>query len=212
MYVFEQQSCFKASHSNPTSFLKANILIDQDRHARLADFGLLTAALDSTNQTALSSYTVGGTIPWMSPELLTSDQTGLMNNRPTKQSDCYALGMVIYEVLSGQAPFAPLRQFAAMWKIMSGERPQRPGGVEGAQFTDDLWRTLNQCWTTLPESRPNGSAVLECLERVSGDTKPPCLGGTAASEGDLNLTESFSGMFSWFALLCFVALLYSILR
>ena len=44
----------------------------------------------------LSATTVssGGTIPWMSPELLFA-QNGSV---PTCQSDCYALGMVIYEV------------------------------------------------------------------------------------------------------------------
>ena len=34
----------------------------------------------------------------MSPELLDPDQFGITDSRPTKQSDCYALGMVVYEV------------------------------------------------------------------------------------------------------------------
>ena len=37
----------------------------------------------------------------MSPELLDPERFGMPeseNNRPTRQSDCYALGMVIYEV------------------------------------------------------------------------------------------------------------------
>ena len=114
--------------------------------------------------------------------------------------------MVIYEVLNGQAPFAPFYQFVVMCKVIGGERPQRPGGVEGARFTDDLWRMLYQCWETQPERRPSGSAVLECLERVSGDTKPPSLGGPSADGGDWNLTSSFSRVFLWFCLLCFVAL------
>ena len=43
----------------------------------------------------LSATTIssGGTIPWMSPELLF-----VQNGSPTSESDCYALGMVIYEV------------------------------------------------------------------------------------------------------------------
>lgn len=39
----------------------------------------------------------GGTPVWMSPELLDSFLPGC-NVRPTCESDCYALGMVIYEV------------------------------------------------------------------------------------------------------------------
>ena len=37
----------------------------------------------------------------MSPELLHPEKFGMLeseDNRPTRQSDCYALGMVIYEV------------------------------------------------------------------------------------------------------------------
>ena len=34
----------------------------------------------------------------MSPELLDPDRFGNGDRRPTKRSDCYALGMVIYEV------------------------------------------------------------------------------------------------------------------
>jgi len=47
------------------------------------------------------SFTGGGTRRWMSPELLDPERFGMPeseDNRPTRQSDCYALGMVIYEV------------------------------------------------------------------------------------------------------------------
>ena len=149
----------------------------------------------------------------MSPELLALDKTSIKNERPTKQSDCYALGMVVYEVLSGQFPFAPFSNHVATWKVLGGERPQRPGGVEGVRFTDDLWRMLNRCWATRPENRPSISAVLEFLERVSGDTKPLSLenpGADADGEG-WNLKKSFSRVFSWFDFCCFVALLRRIL-
>ena len=39
----------------------------------------------------------GGTCRWMSPELLDPQRFG-SKGRPTRESDCYALGMVIYEV------------------------------------------------------------------------------------------------------------------
>ena len=54
------------------------------------------ASIDS-----LMSFTAGGTYRWMSPELMdpelfeTSQSDG---GRPTTKSDCYAFGMVIYEV------------------------------------------------------------------------------------------------------------------
>ena len=84
--------------------MKLNILVDQDENARLADFGLLTIVSDHTNFTTSSSAFTGGTTRWMSPELLHPEQFGSDYGRPTKESDCYALGMVIYEVLTGQPP------------------------------------------------------------------------------------------------------------
>jgi serine/threonine protein kinase len=62
----------------------------------------------------------------MSPELLDPGSFGLEKSYPTRESDRYALGMVIYEVLSGRAPFAPHK--APVLKILRGERPERPQG------------------------------------------------------------------------------------
>jgi hypothetical protein len=103
----------------------------------------------------------------MSPELLDPDQFGSKDGRPTRESDCYALGMVIYEVLSRQVPFAPDKDFIVMRKVLEGERPGRPQGEEEVWFTDDLWATLELCWATRLETRPSIKAVLECLGRVS---------------------------------------------
>lgn len=111
----------------------------------------------------------------MSPELLDPDQFGLKDSKPTKESDCYALGMVIYEVLSGQAPFSPLKDFIVMRKVIEGERPLMPEGAERTWFTDDLWRMLELCWETQPETRPSIPVVQQCLDRVSRTWKPPIL-------------------------------------
>jgi len=153
--------------------IKANILIDEDCHARLADFGLLTVTSNSTNFTASSSHMTGGTTRWMSPEILNPDLFGFKNSQPTKEADCYALGMVILEVLSGRPPFAPDKDFVVMRKVIDGERPGRPEGPEGAWFTDELWWMLGMCWATHPDRRPSVQAVLECLERVSGTWEAP---------------------------------------
>ena len=96
------------------SYTKANILINKDRRACIADFGLTTITGVATHITALGvskeslisndtlmSFTAGGTYRWMSPELLDPERFGMPEsegNRPTRQSDCYAFGMVIYEV------------------------------------------------------------------------------------------------------------------
>jgi len=97
----------------PQTSTKANILVNKDRRACIADFGLSTITGVATHAAAgvsqaslisndtLMSFTGGGTRRWMSPELLDPERFGMPEsegNRPTRQSDCYALGMVIYEV------------------------------------------------------------------------------------------------------------------
>ena len=97
-----------------SSLLKANILVNKDRRACIADFSLTTITGVATQTfpggsqistfmsgDTLMSFVGGGTTRWMSPELLVPEQFGispLEGDRPTRQSDCYALGMVIYEV------------------------------------------------------------------------------------------------------------------
>ena len=117
-----------------------------------------------------SSSTQGGTFRWMSPELFdpeTKDQ------RPTKYSDCYALGMVIYEVLSGRVPFHQFPTHAIPGKVFRGDRPERPQGAEGVWFTDRVWEVLGFCWASQPEARPSIEGVLQCLNEASRSWKPP---------------------------------------
>jgi len=113
--------------------IKANILIDQIGNVRLADFGLLTVLSDPSYQLSSTSHTQGGTVRWMSPELIVPQRFGLENCRRTKSSDCYALGMVIYETISGHLPFHKHTDLIVLMKVLEGERP-----VRGAGFADCL--------------------------------------------------------------------------
>ena len=137
----------------------------------------------------------------MSPELLDPDRFGSEGGRPTKESDYYALGMVILEVLSGQAPFPRDGGLVVMRKVIEGERPGRPQGPEGTWFTDDLWETLGQCWSPRPKDRPTVETVFECLERVSVTWQPlPPSADSDVEMADADdkscLTVGGSGMFS----------------
>ena len=140
-------------------------MINGDGRACLADFTLLTIAPSESTGT-ISSHTggvAGGTIQWMSPELLDPERFGLEGGRATRQSDCYALGMVVYEVLSGQAPFASYNDSIVVQKVLKGERPGRPRGDKKKLFTDNLWRMLELCWKPQPGDRPNVEDVLLSL-------------------------------------------------
>ena len=154
------------------SLTKANILIDKEGNARLADFGLLTIVSDSTHPVTTTSSEGAGTMRWMSPELLDPERFGSENGRPTKESDCYALGMVVLEVLTGRVPFPNCNNLVVMRKIVEGEQPEKPQGPEAVWFTDDLWATLEQCWVPKPELRPTVEGVLERLRQGSATWEP----------------------------------------
>ena len=185
---------------------KANILIDETHRARLADFGLLTIISGTTKlATPSSSFTHGGTYRWMSPELFAPDKFGLADSRRTEHSDCYAFGMVILEVLTGQVPFSGYNDMTVVTKVVDGERPERPQGPERVWFTDDLWEMLGQCWLPQPEVRPTIEAVLERLERGSTAWQPlpPSAGDDVRTDSNDESTFTVSycpGMFFQFAL------------
>ena len=142
--------------------LKAKILIDESGHARLSGFGLLNIIPYPTDTET------GGTARWMSPELIDPESFGRGSCRPTKESDSYAFGMVIFEVLSESLPFQQYGYPVFIPKILEGERPKR----KGALFSDDLWHVLELCWAHQPKSRPSVEVILECLERCSETWKP----------------------------------------
>ena len=155
--------------------LEANILINHDSHACIADFSLIAIIPDQASFISTITRAEGGTLRWMSPELLNPESFGLGNSCPTKESDCYALGMVIYEVLSGQVPFSQCMGHTFLLKVMGGERPEKPRGTQGAWFTDELWGLLERCWRRQPHDRPNLKALLQYLEGVTRPPQSPAL-------------------------------------
>jgi serine/threonine protein kinase len=175
-----------------------NILIDNDGHPRLTGFSQVTIV--SEQRTMTPPPQAGGTIPWMSPELLYPEKFGLKKSYPTRESDCYALGMVIYEVLSGQAPFATYRDPEVVYMVLGGEHPKRPRGVEGRPFTDEVWEVLERCWKQQPGDRQNAKGVLMGLEGNLSPSWPSSGedGGVLESDTDERsfVTESGPGTFS----------------
>lgn len=138
--------------------------------------------------TILRSYAEGATVRWMSPELL----TGSTDYFFTKESDCYALGMVIYEVLSGQPPFSQWGHSLVVLKVMQGKHPERP-----VPFTDELWEILELCWEHQPDKRTSPGAVLRRLEEISPLLQPPHVDETdgADIDGQSNAAARNFGMF-----------------
>ncbi|WP_127848574.1 Stk1 family PASTA domain-containing Ser/Thr kinase [Lacticaseibacillus hulanensis] len=72
-----------------------NILVDENGTAKITDFGI-AVALSENSMTQTNSLL--GSVHYLSPE----QARGSM---PTRQSDIYALGIILYEMLTGSVPF-----------------------------------------------------------------------------------------------------------
>ena len=161
---------------------KSNILIDETGRPHVADFGLLTIVSDPANLLSSTSRTQGGAVRWMSPELINPEAFGLDKSRPTKSSDCYAFGMVVYETIGGRLPFHEHLTMAVYVRVAKGERPSR-----GGKFRDSLWNVMERCWASQPSDRPSIEDVLQCLQVT---VPPSMLNGEMGTYGDdLDLSD-----------------------
>ena len=145
----------------------------------------MTMASEQTN--LVMSLPLIDKFRWMSPEFLKSVTSNPAESRPTKESDCYSLGMAIYEVLSGQVPFFSYDSAEVAEIVLRGERPKRPQGNGGKHFTDEIWELLDCCWKEHPGSRLNAKDVYIRLEET------PSLSWTLDTDGDAD-TDSDDGL------------------
>src|SRR4051812_31207815 len=158
-----------------------NVLIDPDGRAKVTDFGI-ARSLEAQGLTATGR--VLGTTDYVSPEQA-------LGHEVTGQSDIYSLGVVLYEMLTGEVPYKADTQVAVAMKHVRDPLPdvqrRRPeisaslaAGVEHAtaKETQNRYQDVGQMVHDLEEvlaieAARTGQATGEAttvLQSLSGDT------------------------------------------
>jgi serine/threonine-protein kinase len=112
----------------------ANILISGDGHVRLLDFGIAKLLEDGeTRDTRITEF--GGRA--MTPDYASPEQ--LRGEPLTIASDVYSLGVLLYELLSGQRPYKLARDSrGALEDAILQAEPPAPGSVASAALRREL--------------------------------------------------------------------------
>ena len=124
-----------------------NVLLADDGRIKIGDFGLARAA---TSHTA-SGQALLGTIAYLSPELVTR---GIADTR----SDVYAVGIMMYEMLTGEQPFKGEQPVQIAYQHANDSVPSpslKNPGIPPLLDDLTLWATSRD-----PEQRPRDARVM----------------------------------------------------
>src|SRR6184192_1406172 len=134
-----------------------NILLDQKGEPHLTDFGL--ARLVESESSVTHTLEVLGTPSYMSPEQAVENNAAV-----SSVTDIYGLGAVLYQLLTGQPPFAGGATYETI-KLLLDTEP-RPPRLLNPKIDRDLSTICLKCLEKDPKRRyPSALALAEDLER-----------------------------------------------
>ncbi len=130
-----------------------NILIRKDGQVKITDFGI-SRILEEVSRTMTGS--VFGSPLFMAPEQVEG-------RNPSGAIDIFALGGVLFRILSGRHPFEAEHAHAVMWRIVQEEAPRVSTTLpEVPAELDDLVASMHQ---RDPSARPRASEVGRTLKQ-----------------------------------------------
>ena len=133
-----------------------NILLDKNGEPHLTDFGL--ARLLDTQSSVTRTIDVLGTPSYMAPEQAAGETTKL-----SKATDVYGLGAVLYQLLTGQPPFAGGTTYETI-RLLRDTEP-RPPRLLNPKIDRDLSTICLKCLEKDPQRRYSSAlALAEDLE------------------------------------------------
>ncbi|XP_020202530.1 mitogen-activated protein kinase kinase kinase 10 [Cajanus cajan] len=130
------------------------ILLDKHGNACLGDMGIVTAC-KSVGE-AMDYETDG--YRWLAPEIIAGDPESVTE---TWMSNVYSFGMVIWEIITGEAAYSAYSPVQAAVGIAAcGLRPEIP-----KDCPQTLKSLMTKCWNNTPSKRPQFSEILAILLR-----------------------------------------------
>ncbi len=154
----------------------SNVLITPVGRVVLLDFGLATELEEQKLLRSTLDGQVCGTVAYMSPEQALCDAL-------TPASDWYSVGVMLFEVLTGQLPFE-----GPMFKVLTDKQqfePPDPNAL-ASELPQDLVALCAALMQRDPKARPTGADVLSQLGAPKKVPLTPVLGWQDPS-GDLPL-------------------------
>eukprot|EP00257_Ricinus_communis_P018678 XP_015577461.1 uncharacterized protein LOC8262865 [Ricinus communis] len=139
-----------------------NLLVNlRDPHRPICKVGDL--GLSKVKCQTLISGGVRGTLPWMAPELLNGSSSLV-----SEKVDVFSFGIVLWELLTGEEPYADLHYGAIIGGIVSNTlRPAVP------ESCDPEWKSLmERCWSSEPSERPNFTEIANELRAMASKIPP----------------------------------------